>query len=120
VTKLPYDRALYSITWCGTLKFAKGMCELVEAKHFGKERKLLVPNIDGAFVDFNDWVRRATRVLANKTCETSGCTVPVPAMCVDTKGRRCYQGSDFARARDEGTFPVSYFWDCKPETINGN
>lgn len=70
------------------------------------------PNIAGEFTTFDDWVRHATSALANKTCESSGCTVPVPAMCVDTKGRRCYQGGDFMRARDEGAFPVVYFWDC--------
>jgi len=77
------------------------------------------PNIVGQFDTFDDWVRHATGALAYKTCPSSGCTVPVPAMCVDTKGRRCYQGGDFMRARDEGTFPVVYFWDCKPETPNG-
>lgn len=115
----PHERAPYSITWCRTLKFCKEQCELIERRYWGKERHILVPNIAGAFKDFDDWVNRATRSLANKTCETSGCTMPVPAMCVDTKGRRCYQGGDFMRARDEGTFPVSYFWDCKPETIHG-
>lgn len=75
----------------------------------------LVPNWAGEFTTFDDWVNTATRKLANRTCETSGCTMPVPAMCVDTKGRRCYQGGDFMRARDDGSFPVRYFWDCKPD-----
>jgi hypothetical protein len=32
------------------------------------------------------------------------------AFCVDAQGRRCNVGKDFMRARDEGTFPVRYFW----------
>jgi hypothetical protein len=72
------------------------------------------PNIAGQFDTFEDWCNRATRELAYKTCASSGATVPVPAMCVDTKGRRCFQGGDFMRARDEGTFPIIYFWDLKP------
>jgi hypothetical protein len=31
-------------------------------------------------------------------------------MCFDSRGRRCRQGSDFMRARDEGTFPVIWIW----------
>lgn len=72
----------------------------------------MTPNIAGQFDTFDAWVSGATRALANKTCPSSGATVAVPAICVDTKGRRCFQGSDFMRARDEGTFPVVYFWDC--------
>lgn len=73
----------------------------------------LTPNIAGRFETFDDWVSGATRALA-KTCPSSTATVPVSVICVDTKGRRCFQGSDFMRARDEGTFPVVYFWDCVP------
>lgn len=32
------------------------------------------------------------------------------AICFDSKGRLCYQGSDFMRARDEDTFPVRWLW----------
>jgi hypothetical protein len=37
----------------------------------------------------------------------------VGAICVDALGRRCNIGADFARARDEGAFPVRYFWECE-------
>ena len=33
----------------------------------------------------------------------------VRAICVDALGRRCNIGADFARARDEGAFPVPLF-----------
>lgn len=94
----------------------KDGCEKIERTRRGKAppNPKLVPNIAGRFDSFEDWVNRATHAIANRTCESSGSTMPVPAMCVDTKGRRCYQGSDFMRARDEGTFPVIYFWDLIP------
>jgi hypothetical protein len=75
----------------------------------------LAPNWAGEFTTFDDWVNNARRDLAGKLCDSSTCTYPpgIPAICVDVRGRRCVQGSDFARARDEGCFPVRYFWDCK-------
>lgn len=38
------------------------------------------------------------------------------ALCFDQKGRRCWQGADFMRARDEGAFPVWWVW---PDQIAG-
>lgn len=32
------------------------------------------------------------------------------ALCFDSFGRRCRQGSDFMRARDEDAFPVWWVW----------
>lgn len=32
------------------------------------------------------------------------------AYCFDAKGRRCWIGADFQRARDEGAFPVRWLW----------
>lgn len=79
----------------------------------------LVPNWAGEFTTFDDWVNNATRDLADKLCDSSTCTYSgkggIPAICVDAKGRRCYIGGDFMRARDDSSFPVRYFWDCKPE-----
>ena len=105
------------IVWARRLGFCKDACEKIERTLRGRAPPLpkLIPNTAGQFDNFEDWCNRATRALANRTCDSSGCTVPVPAMCVDTKGRRCYQGGDFSRARDEGTFPVIYFWDLTPE-----
>lgn len=122
----PYDKAteylflpgcsrVHGISWARTLKRCKARCEEIDAAFLGKTlpTMLLKPNVAGMFTSFEDWVNRAKHCLANRTCESSGSTMPVPAMCVDTKGRRCYQGSDFMRARDENAFPVIYFWDCK-------
>lgn len=81
----------------------------------------LVPMWAGEFVSHADWVNFATHRL-------TGCTgsvgEKVGAICVDSIGRRCNVGADFARARDEGTFPVRYFWECKlvehtPTTAKG-
>lgn len=65
----------------------------------------LRPAWAGEFVSFDDWVSFATARLSG---------APMPAVCIDNIGRRCFIGAHFMRARDEGTFPVRYFWDCKP------
>jgi hypothetical protein len=114
----PECRIPHGITWAKTLKRCKQACEVIDAAHLSRERTILVPNIAGSFKSFADWVNTAPRVLANRTCDSSTCTMPVAAICVDTEGRRCYQGGDFMRARDEDAFPVVYFWDCKLEKIN--
>ena len=61
----------------------------------------------GQFDTFDDWVSHATSALAG---ETGSVGEKVSAFCVDAKGRRCNVGADFMRARDEGAFPVRYFW----------
>jgi hypothetical protein len=68
---------------------------------------MLVPKWAGEFSTFNDWVNRAQRVLSVPSHKPN-------AICVDAKGRRCFIGADMARARDEGAFPVRYFWECEP------
>jgi hypothetical protein len=70
---------------------------------------LLVPNWVGEFCDFNDWVNSASRRL---TVASDSNGMDLSPICVDTQGRRCHNGRDFMRARDEGTFPVRYFFDC--------
>jgi hypothetical protein len=70
----------------------------------------LVPAWAGEFRDFDDWVNFATHRL---TGATGTRRQNVPAICVDSLGRRCTIGSDFMRARDEGAFPVRYFWECR-------
>jgi hypothetical protein len=70
----------------------------------------LMPLWAGEFRDHGDWVNFATKRLTgtfNKRSE-------VKAICVDALGRRCHDGGDMARARDEGAFPVRYFWECAP------
>lgn len=46
------------------------------------------------FKTFRQWVNKASTWLRPG------------AECYDAKGRRCRIGKDFARARDEGAFPV--------------
>lgn len=53
---------------------------------------------DGNFPCFQTWVNKATSWI--------GGTNPA---CFDAKGRRCRNGADMMRARDDGEFPV-YFW----------
>lgn len=65
----------------------------------------------GEFRDFSDWVNFASIRLTDCQHRLGGA---VPAICVDALGRRCWIGADFHRARDEGAFPVRYFWECEP------
>lgn len=71
----------------------------------------LQPRFEGYFADYTQWVSFASRWLTGRTGNRGEA---VSAMCVDTLGRRCNIGADFMRARDEGTFPVYFFWDCEP------
>lgn len=71
-----------------------------------KQEAMLVPKWAGEFSSHGDWVNRAQRVLSVPSHKP-------PAVCVDAKGRRCFIGADMARARDEGAFPVRYFWECE-------
>lgn len=54
---------------------------------------------DGRFETFEDWVENATRLLNGQN-----------AVCVDARFRRCRIGADFMRARDEGAFPVRFYF----------
>ncbi len=71
----------------------------------------LVPKWAGQFDTHDAWVACAT---ARLTGAVGSVGQDVPPICVDAKGRRCNVGRDFARARDEGAFPVRYFWECEP------
>lgn len=70
------------------------------------------------FENYEDWVRHASSWLTDhpEYCNTEhGDTKGwrghhFTAICFDTLGRICRQGSDFMRARDEGTFPVRWVW----------
>ena len=69
----------------------------------------LVPNWVGEFVSFQDWVNFAEPRLA-RSSDSNGNSLK--AICVDALGRRCVNGRDFARARDDEAFPVRFFFDC--------
>jgi hypothetical protein len=71
----------------------------------------LVPRWEGEFASHADWVNFASKRL---TVATSSRGPHLPAICVDALGRRCANGKDMMRARDEDAFPVRYFWDCWP------
>jgi hypothetical protein len=56
---------------------------------------------DGEFHSYEDWARL-------------GPTAPFrSAVFVDARGRRCVTEEDFRRARDEGAFPLSYYWESR-------
>ena len=63
---------------------------------------------EGEFSSFQQWVNKASSWL--KSYYTNG------VVCVDAKGRYCFMGEDFMRARDENAFPVSY-WIRKPPEL---
>jgi hypothetical protein len=71
----------------------------------------LSPFILGQFDTFNDWVNHAERALTGYRGSVGEEVKPI---CIDDRGRRCHVGKDFARARDEGTFPIRYFIDMQP------
>jgi hypothetical protein len=71
----------------------------------------LMPRWAGEFHSFDDWVNFATKRLSGAR---GSLRQEVAAICVDAKGRRCSIGGEFMRARDEGAFPVRYFWECQP------
>lgn len=60
---------------------------------------MVKPNWEGEFASFEDWVNNAVRALSGTP----------NAVCVDARGRRCWKGLHFQRARDEGAFPVRWF-----------
>lgn len=71
----------------------------------------LMPKWAGQFDTFAQWVNSAPQRLSHAR-DSNG--YPMAAICVDALGRRCHNGRDFARARDENAFPVRYFWECEP------
>ncbi|WP_162815054.1 hypothetical protein [Erythrobacter aureus] len=71
----------------------------------------LMPKWAGEFVSYEDWVSKATKRLTVASSLVTG--AQVPAICVDAFGRRCTCGGDFMRARDEGAYPVRYFFECE-------
>jgi hypothetical protein len=72
----------------------------------------LTPAWAGEFATFDDWVSKATVRLTGAYCPLV--LFEIPAICIDNVGRRCTMGAHFMRARDEGTFPVRFFWDFAP------
>lgn len=69
---------------------------------------LLKPKIAGNFHSFIVW------------CNKAATHINRDAICIDSKGRRCFKGADFMRARDENAFPVYYFWDFEKIIIEDN
>lgn len=57
---------------------------------------------DQQFDTFQQWVSRASSWLTRYEGK---------AICFDRKGRQCFMGREFMRARDENTFPVFWIWD---------
>jgi hypothetical protein len=64
----------------------------------------------GQFDTFDHWVSRASSRLRERRGNQGE---PIWAFCVDALGRRCHIGGDFMRARDEGAFPVRWFWEME-------
>lgn len=69
------------------------------------------------FDTFQQWVSRATSWLTNhpeynntEHGENGWRGHHFTALCFDMKGRRCRNGEDMQRARDEGAFPVWWIW----------
>lgn len=69
------------------------------------ERTIPAREPDGEFTTFYSWVNHATSWI--------GGTNP---LCADALGRICRNGDDFHRARDEGAFPVRYWFGAGGQT----
>lgn len=67
------------------------------------------PMWEGQFDTFEDWVDHASRALVNPRDGVSHEYAPM--ICIDARGRRCFMGAQFMRARDEDAFPIRYFWE---------
>ena len=67
---------------------------------------------DQQFDTFEEWVNKAKSWLTRRKRWESDNTFR--AICFDAKGRYCYSGEQFMRARDERAFPVRWLW---PEQI---
>ena len=89
-------RAGYKEAWAALIAY-------IDGRTAGAAPEVPAPQWAGEFKSFADWVNRAQRALASPS--------HLPAICVDAKGRRCTIGKDFMLARDEGAFPVRYFWE---------
>jgi protein gp37 len=63
----------------------------------------------GEFMSFGQWVNKARSWLGGISGAGLKYKRPERAVCVDARGRICARGGDFARARDEGAFPVRFF-----------
>lgn len=101
-TQPPAARPFFSDTALGSLNYRKSWPRSATPCD-------LAPLWAGEFATHGDWVNFATKRLTGTT-GTYG--TEAPAICVDARGRRCLGGADMARARDEGAFPVRYFFEC--------
>jgi len=55
------------------------------------------------FVTFSSWVNTASHAWADLGVRADD------TLCIDTKGRICAIGRDFATARDEAAFPITVY-----------
>jgi hypothetical protein len=70
------------------------------------------------FDSFEQWVNKASSWLtrhheyydAEHSKAKGWAGYHFTAMCFDAKNRRCRNGGDFMRARDENAFPVRWIW----------
>lgn len=70
------------------------------------------PKFAGQFETFQESLDTTSRVLTGHVRELG---FVLPAVCVDTLGRRCSVRAYSTRARDENTFPVRYFFEMEVE-----
>lgn len=70
----------------------------------------LVPKWAGQFDTHADWINCAHLKL---TGAVGSMGQVVPAICVDSLGRRCHIGADFMRAERDNAYPVRFFWEMQ-------
>ena len=72
----------------------------------------LTPRWAGEFRSYEDWVSFATQRLTGTIDRLTGSELK--AVCIDAVGRRCTMGAHMSRAREQGTYPIRYFFECEP------
>jgi hypothetical protein len=63
---------------------------------------------DQQFDSFTEWKNKASSWLTRR--QRWDDDNKFRAICFDAKGRYCYNGGCFMRARDEGAFPIRWLW----------
>lgn len=88
------------------------------ARAYDMTDKIEPPFKDQQFTSHQEWVNKATSWLTRHPLycntehgETKGWRGKhFTAMCFDSFGRRCRNGADFSRAKEELAFPIWWVW----------
>jgi hypothetical protein len=66
-----------------------------------RPKTVRVESWDGEFGTYDEWARLGPQPPYRS------------ATFLDAQGRRCVTQQDFSRARDDGAFPLRYYWETE-------